>query len=245
MSPITPSSCLCSRCLALFCLPLSLHLVSHYPFILSLIIPPSCPIILSLPMFFDHVLSVVKSFLTFVAVGWVAKLGYIIVLLCVLVLVHPSYWKSHIPQQGTREDSNPKGGGTPLPPLKRNSVLLAPKISETVTGPIQQINCTKVHKTQLASATFRQMQCEQQCQWKENKTVSSWLFLISWAKFVILSKRHRNSAVTWRCCGNNWWRTTHVAFNYSWCFQGVCLICQKEWDIICAYNINRYWYIEK
>ena len=66
---ITPSSCLRSRCLALFCLPLSLHLVSHYPFILSLSIPPSCPIILSLPTFFDHVLSVVKSLLTFVAVG--------------------------------------------------------------------------------------------------------------------------------------------------------------------------------
>ena len=141
--PIIPSCCLAASCFLfkvshpcvshhylsypfivyLSYLPSPLHLVSvhvashcfvsRYLFILSLIIPSSCPVILSLPMFYDHVLSVVKSFLAFFCC-WVAKLGYIIVLLRVLVLMHPSYWKSHIPQQGTREDSNPKGGGTPV-----------------------------------------------------------------------------------------------------------------------------------
>ena len=147
LSPFTLPRIVLSPVISSSCLSLSLHLLSHYPFILSrdlVVANVFWPCAECGQKLFDF------------CCCWVAKLGYIIVLLRVLVLVHPSYWKSHIPQQGTREDSNPKGGDPPAP-LKRNSVLLAPKISETVTGPIQQINCTKVHKTQLASATFRHM----------------------------------------------------------------------------------------
>ena len=150
---ITPSSCLRSHCLALFCLPLSVHLISQHSLILFLIIPSS---------YFSLSLHLVPSFcrcqyfltmcwvwskvvwlflLLDCKVGlfccWVAKLGYIIILLRILNLVYPSYWKNHIPQQWTREDSNPTRGETPPLPLKGNSVLLAPKISETITRPIQ------------------------------------------------------------------------------------------------------------
>ena len=119
---ITPSSCLRSHCLALFSFPLI--------FYLFLIIPSSYPVILSLPMFFNQcVLNVVQSFFDFWC-GWVAKLDYIIIFLRILLLIYPSYCKNLIPQQGTREHSNP-------PPLKKIGLLI-PKIKKMSPNPSKE-----------------------------------------------------------------------------------------------------------
>ena len=89
-----------------FCFSLSLHLVFHYPVILYRH--------LVVANVFGPRTECGQFFFDFCSC-WVAKLGYIIVFFF-LVFVHPLYWKNRMPQQGIREDSNPKGG--PSPPKK-------------------------------------------------------------------------------------------------------------------------------